>query len=548
MVGTASFNAGANRIDLPFLENDFQGQVNLTSSGSFTHALTDRNDLVLGTMSLHATGSALQLQTGTGGLTLPGAATGHLTQTSPITTREIQLTTYGQVSDILLDQANQLSGSTPFLLTASALPVSTWRHVSLRNDVSVGGTLVLDPNGTWTAIDGNLTVRTVDNIGQLNPLTVVGTASFNAGANAVDLPFLLNDFQGSVAVPSASSVTLYDQNVLTLGSIGATGAVLAEAVTNLNIAGGATISTTAGGNSIVLVAGNNFVNSAGTGALSATSGRWLVYSTSPAGSTENGLTTAAGSTLPRLYNRTYAGNPPAGIAAGNHLVYSSQPTLTVTADDASRAYGAANPAFTFTSTGFVSDDGVTDNATSAGLSGAPSVTSAAAPASPVSGSPYAITPSTGTYASAAGYGFSYTAGNLTVTPVPLTVTADNQSRLVGDPNPAFTASFSGFVLGEGQGNLGGVLAFSTPANAGSPAGSYPITPSGLTSGNYTISFVNGSLQVTSLTPPVVAVVAPPENRDLIVATERIQRLDEREIPVETRIACRRIAFNLYDCR
>jgi hypothetical protein len=77
----------------------------------------------------------------------------------------------------------------------------------------------------------------------------------------------------------------------------------------------------------------------------------------------------------------------------------------------------------------------------------------------------------------------------------LTVTADNKSRLVGAPDPPFTASYAGFVLGEGPGVPGGVLTFTTPATPASPAGTYAITPSGLTSPNYNITFVNGTLNV-----------------------------------------------------
>jgi hypothetical protein len=42
----------------------------------------------------------------------------------------------------------------------------------------------------------------------------------------------------------------------------------------------------------------------------------------------------------------------------------------------------------------------------------------------------------------------------------------------------------------------GALTFSTPASTTSPVGNYPITPSGLTSTNYAITFVSGTLTVT----------------------------------------------------
>jgi hypothetical protein len=43
--------------------------------------------------------------------------------------------------------------------------------------------------------------------------------------------------------------------------------------------------------------------------------------------------------------------------------------------------------------------------------------------------------------------------------------------------------------------LGGALTFNTTATTGSPVGSYPIVPSGLTSPNYNITFVNGTLSI-----------------------------------------------------
>lgn len=90
--------------------------------------------------------------------------------------------------------------------------------------------------------------------------------------------------------------------------------------------------------------------------------------------------------------------------------------------------------------------------------------------------------------------------SLTVNQVPLTVTADNQTRQVGEVNPPFTASYSGFVSGEDATHLVGTLTFSTDAQAGSPAGTYSITPSGLSSANYDIQFVNGTLTVLDPIP------------------------------------------------
>src|SRR5262249_33457617 len=94
---------------------------------------------------------------------------------------------------------------------------------------------------------------------------------------------------------------------------------------------------------------------------------------------------------------------------------------------------------------------------------------------------------------------------LGVTRAPPTVTTDGASRFYKQPNPAFTASYSGFVNGEDSGDLGGTLGFSTTATVGSLPGLYAVTPFGLTSSNYSITFVDGSLSVLSPTLSVTGV-------------------------------------------
>ena len=91
----------------------------------------------------------------------------------------------------------------------------------------------------------------------------------------------------------------------------------------------------------------------------------------------------------------------------------------------------------------------------------------------------------------------------------LTVTADNKTIKYGE-EPQFTAKYDGFVNGETEtttGVLNGTLAFACDyVKAGSvdnsKVGTYAITPSGLTSANYDISFVNGTLKVEQATGQV----------------------------------------------
>ena len=79
---------------------------------------------------------------------------------------------------------------------------------------------------------------------------------------------------------------------------------------------------------------------------------------------------------------------------------------------------------------------------------------------------------------------------------PLSVGAVNASKVFGAPLPAFSATGAGFVNGDSMASLSGSLVFSTTATASSPVGSYAVTPSGLSSTNYTITFAAGVLTVT----------------------------------------------------
>jgi uncharacterized repeat protein (TIGR01451 family) len=163
-------------------------------------------------------------------------------------------------------------------------------------------------------------------------------------------------------------------------------------------------------------------------------------------------------------------------------------TLTVTADNTNRVYGAANPAFTASYSGFVNGD------TSSVLNGSPGLTTAATPGSPAT--TYPIVAAIGTL-SAANYTFNFVNGTLTVGQATLTVTADNTNRVYGAANPAFTASYSGFMNGDTSSVLSGSPSLTTVATSGSPATNYPITAAigTLSAANYTFSFANGTLTV-----------------------------------------------------
>jgi filamentous hemagglutinin family protein len=84
---------------------------------------------------------------------------------------------------------------------------------------------------------------------------------------------------------------------------------------------------------------------------------------------------------------------------------------------------------------------------------------------------------------------------------PLTVTANNTSRIYGQANPAFSVSYSATL----NGNLLGTVAYSGTAQTATGVGSYVITPSGLYSnqGGYIISYANGTLTIDPATLTVI---------------------------------------------
>ena len=194
------------------------------------------------------------------------------------------------------------------------------------------------------------------------------------------------------------------------------------------------------------------------------------------------------------FSSTGAGTGSLSAAYGGDSTHSSsgasvgiaivEKALTVSVAGASKIYGAANPGFSVGYSGFVLGD------TSSALGGTLSFATSATTASPVG--TYAVTASGLT---SANYAFTYNPANLTVTPAPLTITADDASRPYGASNPTFTAAYSGFVNGDDASDLDTAAALATTATAASPAGTYPITVSGATSANYDITFVSGSLSV-----------------------------------------------------
>lgn len=83
-----------------------------------------------------------------------------------------------------------------------------------------------------------------------------------------------------------------------------------------------------------------------------------------------------------------------------------------------------------------------------------------------------------------------------ITPASLTISANASSKVYGDPNPTFGVTYSSFVAGENNSALAGTLGFTTAADVTTGVGQYDVTPNGLTSGNYNITFAPGKLTIS----------------------------------------------------
>ncbi|GAA3961122.1 MBG domain-containing protein [Mucilaginibacter dorajii] len=90
----------------------------------------------------------------------------------------------------------------------------------------------------------------------------------------------------------------------------------------------------------------------------------------------------------------------------------------------------------------------------------------------------------------------------TVIATPLTIIANNKTKVAGTANPTLTVTYAGFVNNESVAQLVIKPIVSTTANTLSAAGLYPIMASGAASPNYIISYVDGVLTINPLPPSV----------------------------------------------
>jgi hypothetical protein len=355
-------------------------------------------------------------------------------------------------------------------------------------------------NYTFTFVNGTLTVT---------PATLTITADNPSKVYGAGLPTLTVHYSGFVNGDTAGSLTSPPTVMTTATATSGVGtypiSVSGAVDPNYTISfvpGTLTVTAAA-----LTITANDQTKVYGTAVPSLT----VHYTGFVNGDTAGSLTTAATVTTPATAASGVGSYPitASGAADPNYLITFVPGTLTVTpaplrirADDHAKVYGAALPALTVEYTGLVNGD------TPSGLTQPPTVTTPATAASPVGTSPITVSG-----AADPNYTITLAAGTLTITPAPLTVTADDQSKVYGAAVPSLTAHYSGFVNGDTASSLTTAPTVTTPATAASGVGTYPITASGAADPNYILTFVPGTLTVT---PAPLTIAA--DNQTMVAGT------------------------------
>ncbi|MFV3074506.1 MBG domain-containing protein [Niveispirillum fermenti] len=518
----------------------------LTISGAITtqnqsiSLITDKLDL---TGSVDAGTGTATLSVKTAGRGIDLGSTGPSTTTLDISAAEMNRVTAGTIrigdaaaGAIVISAAMAPTGSGTLHLRSGS-GISQTAALTVTNlAVTAAGTVVLDNAGNdvtnlaASLTSGGLTFRDADgfSVSIIDSVTGVGSGSGSvtfisagtvtqtAAISAAGLAltgaggtYRLAHAANAVGVLAASTglVDVGLSGAVAIGTVGsltgvtATGTVKISTGGALTIANGALVSAVGTGDALVLAANGNFINNAGAGALAVSGGgRFLVFSAAPSTSSTGGV-----SALP-LYNRSFdfTGRDFAAISnSGNRFVYTYAPVLTVTPDNKTHTYDGTVPGLTYTVTGLVSGDLL-----SQAVSGTASITGAGSGA----GS-YTLTAGAGTLLSDLGYGFSYGTGTLTIDRRALTYAVANVNAVYGTVAGNGSATLTGVVDGDvvtGTVTTHGSDGAVTPV-ARTPVGTLTQKVTGLggaDAANYTIALSGNSDGILTIAPkPLTYTVA-----------------------------------------
>ncbi len=371
-----------------------------------------------------------------------------------------------------------ITGSPSSVSTTYGTPSSSTSFM-VSGTGMVAGILVTPPPGFEVSIDGvNFAgTVTVNGIGTIAPTTVYIRLKQTTAASTYSGPIVLSSPGASdVNLPMPASTVSQAQLIIVVSGSKIYGDTFSDFV-----------ATTSNFNFSSLNTGLNGLKNGETVSslnISITGGS---AATDPVGVYKNSISTAnitgANGFLLANYNVTYQNGP---------LTVTPAP-LTITADNVSKTFGsvltggAGSTAFTTTglkNSETVSTVTITYGAGAAAVANTGTYNTSVIP-----------TAATGGTFNPVNYTINYQAGNITVTPAPLTVTADNKSKIYGDINPPLTITYTGFVNSDGIAQLTMQPTAITTATQASHVGQYPIIVSGGIASNYTFGYVNGILTV-----------------------------------------------------
>ena len=466
------------------------GTVNYSAAGNQTLAVIAYNNLTLSGSGVKTIGTAASGTLTSGNLSIApsGSATASVTNTN-ISVGSLTLGGLGTVSGTwgAVAATSATNKTNTFFTTGST------GNVSVGSDTRITPTITIAPTATAITYGQTLASSTLSG----GAGSVPGTFAFttpstlpNAGTTSQSVTFTPTNAANYNTVTTTVNVTV--------GT-----AALTITANNESKTYGATQSASASG--AIAFGSTGLQNGETIGSVTLTYGAGALTAAAAVGSTSTITPSAAtgGTFTASNYTISYTAN------SGTLTVAAA--TLTVTANTATHAYGttltAGAGSGAFSVTGMQNSETLTGTVTLAYTSGNTATSAVGTYTGAVA--PSAFVKTSGT-AALSNYTISYVTNTLSVTAVPLTITANNASKTYGQTFTTGTGSAnftsSGLINSE---TIGSITVASTGAVNTAAVGSYDIVPSAATGGtftasNYSITYTNGTLTVGTAPLTIIA--------------------------------------------
>ncbi len=359
---------------------------------------------------------------------------------------------------------------------AGALATTAGPATGIGNYAITQGTLAAGANYTVTYISGILAVTP-------RPITVTASNLSRVYGNANPALTFVVGGQGLVNGDQLTGALATTAGLTTgIGNYGITQGTLAASANYTLTYNAGTLAITPRPITITADSFSRIYGNANPALTFSVGGLGLVNGDQLTGAlaTNAGVTTGVGTAA--ITQGTLAASANYAVTYNPGVLTITPRPLTITAGSFSRVYGNANPTLTFTlgGQGLVNGDQLTGALAAAGVTAGVGTS--------------AIT--IGTLTAGANYAVTFTPGVLTITPRPLTVAANNQSKTLGLADPLLT-----FLLTSGDLVNGDQLRGSLVRDPGETIGTFVIRQGTLSAGdNYALTYVPGTFTIN--TPPV----------------------------------------------